>query len=58
MSLEKDELIKIPIWVQFFNIPLEYWSEQGLGDIASAIGRPICVDSMTESCKTLSYANI
>lgn len=58
MSYEKEQMAKIPIWVQFYNIPLEFWNENGLSYIASAIGRPLYADSMTESGKRLSYARI
>ncbi|XP_058216871.1 uncharacterized protein LOC131327750 [Rhododendron vialii] len=58
MCLVKDQLNRIPIWVQFYNIPLEYWTAPGLSYVASAIGRPLYADSMTEKCKRLSYARV
>lgn len=58
MSFEKEQLSKIPIWVQFYNIPLEYWTAGGFSFVASAIGRPLYADSFTESGKRISYAQI
>lgn len=58
MCLVKDQLNRIPIWVQFYNLPLEYWTAPGLSYVASAIGRPLYADSMTEKCKRLSYARV
>ncbi|KAF7147634.1 hypothetical protein RHSIM_Rhsim03G0101000 [Rhododendron simsii] len=58
MSLVKDQLVKIPIWVQFFNVPLEFWTAAGLSYVASAIGRPLYADSRTERCQRLSYARV
>lgn len=58
MSFEKEQLSKIPIWVQFSNVPLEFWNEEGLSYIASAVGVPLCADAAIESGKRLSYARI
>lgn len=58
MCLVKDQLARIPIWVQFYNVPLEYWTAPGLSYVASAVGRPLYADSVTESCKRLSYARV
>lgn len=58
MSLEKEQLSKIPIWVQFSSIPLEFWNEEGLSRIASALGVPLYADDMTENCQRLSFARI
>ncbi|KAF7143115.1 hypothetical protein RHSIM_Rhsim05G0103400 [Rhododendron simsii] len=58
MSFVKDQLVKIPIWVQFFNVPLEYWTAAGLSYVASAIGRPLYADSVTAKCKRLNYARV
>ena len=58
MKLEKEQLGKIPNWVPFYNVPLEYWTEEGLNYISSAVGKPLYAyaDSMTESCARLSFA--
>ncbi|KAF7113918.1 hypothetical protein RHSIM_RhsimUnG0103400 [Rhododendron simsii] len=56
--LVKDQLVRIPIWIQLYNIPLEYWTAPGLSYVASAIGRPLYANSMTEKCRRLSYARL
>ncbi|KAI8540901.1 hypothetical protein RHMOL_Rhmol08G0021300 [Rhododendron molle] len=58
MVLTKEKLSTIPIWVQFANIPLEFWTEQGLSYIASAIGKPLHADDMTEKGQRLNFAKI
>lgn len=58
MCLVKDQLAKIPIWVQLSNVPLEYWTAPGLSYVASAIGRPLYADSVTKRCTRLSYARV
>ncbi|KAG5548310.1 hypothetical protein RHGRI_013870 [Rhododendron griersonianum] len=40
LKLEKEQLSKIPLWVHFFNVPLEMWTGPGLSHIASSVGRP------------------
>ncbi|KAG5541135.1 hypothetical protein RHGRI_021119 [Rhododendron griersonianum] len=29
---------KLPLWIQLHNVPLQYWTEEGLSYLASAIG--------------------
>ncbi|KAG5548392.1 hypothetical protein RHGRI_013920 [Rhododendron griersonianum] len=58
MCLQKELVSKIPIWVQLYNVPLELWTAQGLSYVASAIGRPLYADRMTETCKRLNYAKV
>ena len=58
LVLTKESYSKVPVWVKFFNIPHEYWTEEGLSYIASAVGKPLYADSLTESMKRISYARI
>ncbi|KAL7181462.1 hypothetical protein ACSBR1_040368 [Camellia fascicularis] len=44
MKLSKEDKKTIPIWVKFYNIPLEYWDGDGLSRIASAVGIPLFMD--------------
>ncbi|XP_059639053.1 uncharacterized protein At4g02000-like [Cornus florida] len=48
----------IPLWVKFYNIPLEYWNSKGFSSVASAIGIPLFADEITKSKRRLSYARI
>ncbi|XP_038994117.1 uncharacterized protein LOC120118005 [Hibiscus syriacus] len=52
------DLSKIPIWVHLFNVPLELYSQAGLSYIASGIGIPISMDSVTTSKTRLEFAKI
>ncbi|KAK3229879.1 hypothetical protein Dsin_001760 [Dipteronia sinensis] len=58
LILTKESYFKIPVWVKLFIIPHEYWTEEGLSHIASAVGKPLHADSLTESMKRISYARI
>ncbi|KAK2658399.1 hypothetical protein Ddye_004932 [Dipteronia dyeriana] len=44
--------------VKLFNIPHEYWNEEGLSHIASAVGKPLYADSLIESMKKISFARV
>ena len=52
------QITSLPIWVKFFNIPLEYRTVTSLGYIASVVGIPIHLDTLTENHSRLSFARI
>ena len=58
MDMLNIQLTSIPIWVKFYNIPLEYWANTSLGHIASVVGNPLHLDSLTENQSKLSFARI
>jgi len=58
MVLAKDTHTSIPAWVKFFDVPLEYWSSLGLSELASSLGKPIHVDTMTKDHKRLGFTRI
>lgn len=41
------DMIRMPIWVPLSNVPLELFTQEGLGYIASAIGNPLYMDRVT-----------
>ena len=49
MEMLNIQLTSLPIWVNFHNIPLEYWTNTCLGYIASVVGKPLHLDSHTEN---------
>ena len=57
-SLSPREMDKFPVWVRLFNVPLEYWTVNGLSCVASGVGRPLHADGITLSRKRLSYARV
>lgn len=58
MSLNKEHCKTIPIWVNFYNVPLEFWTDKGLSYIASAVGKPLYADNMTTAVQRIQYARI
>ena len=58
MEMLNIQLTAMPIWVKFYNIPLEYWTNTCLSYIASAVGKPLHMDSHTENKTRLSFARI
>ncbi|VFQ95590.1 unnamed protein product [Cuscuta campestris] len=48
----------IPIWVQFPDLEMKYWSLTGLSKLGSAIGKPVKRDKATASRVKWSYARI
>lgn len=49
---------KIPIWVIFPGLLIEYWTKENLGRIASYLGKPICSDRLTGEGERISYARM
>ncbi|KAE8729811.1 Vacuolar protein sorting-associated protein 32-like protein 1 [Hibiscus syriacus] len=47
-----------PLWIHLYNIPLELYSREGLSYIASALGVPVTMDSITASKTRLEYAKV
>ena len=58
MEMLNIQLTSLPIWVKFYNIPLEYWTNTCLGFITSAVGKSLHLDSLTENRTRLSFARI
>ena len=58
MEMLNIQLTSLTIWVNFHNIPLEYWTNTCLGYIASVVGKPLHLDSHTENRSRLSFARI
>lgn len=54
----KEDTIRVPVWVLFPNIPMQYWTVKGLNHIASAIGIPIYADSVTRNMNRISFTRI
>ncbi|KAA3462439.1 hypothetical protein EPI10_028926 [Gossypium australe] len=48
----------MPVWIQCYRVLLELFTQKGLSYIASAIGTPLYMDSVTVSQTRLSYAKI
>jgi hypothetical protein len=46
------------IWIRLVELPHEYWQEQMLKEIASAVGTPIDLDALTRNRASRHYARI
>ncbi|XP_019229452.1 PREDICTED: uncharacterized protein LOC109210484 [Nicotiana attenuata] len=57
-QMNKELTRKIPIWVIFPGLPIQYWTQENLGRIASYLGKPICSDRLTAEGERISYARM
>ncbi|GJT20249.1 zinc knuckle CX2CX4HX4C containing protein [Tanacetum coccineum] len=52
MCLDKTKPEIIPLWIKLCNVPLEAWTTKGISALASRVGKPIMMDTTTDSmCK-------
>lgn len=58
MKMVKDQVQKIPQWVQFYNVPLEFWTAACLSYIATSVGQPLYMDQLTAKCKRLGINKV
>nr|XP_016458609.1 PREDICTED: uncharacterized protein LOC107782255 [Nicotiana tabacum] len=56
--MSKETTNNIPVWVNFPELPIQYWMVENLGRIASSIGNPICTDKLTAQEARISYARM
>lgn len=53
-----EKISEIPLWIKLSNIPDCYWTEEGLGRLASTIGKPLCADNLTSQMNVLPFARM
>ncbi|KAL2250085.1 UNVERIFIED_CONTAM: hypothetical protein Sindi_2482200, partial [Sesamum indicum] len=58
MVMRKLKHTQVPMWVQFQNLPMELWTNEGLSLVASGIGRPLYQDAITRACTRLNFARV
>lgn len=58
IEFSKSECVKFPIWVKLSQIPLSYWSDEGISYLASAIGKPLFTDEMTSKNELMNFARV
>ncbi|GKB46102.1 ribonuclease H-like domain-containing protein [Tanacetum coccineum] len=58
VSLKRDEVTKVPVWVKLHNVPVVAYSADGLSLIATQIGKPIMLDAFTSSMCEDSWGRI
>ncbi|GKC47082.1 RNA-directed DNA polymerase, eukaryota, reverse transcriptase zinc-binding domain protein [Tanacetum coccineum] len=47
IGMTKVEPKKLPVWVKITNLPLEAWCVKGISEMASSLGKPILMDTVT-----------
>ncbi|XP_071688081.1 uncharacterized protein [Rutidosis leptorrhynchoides] len=55
VSLTKEDIPKVPVWVKMHDVPMVGFNEDGLSLIASKIGKPMMLDSYTSTMCTNSW---
>ncbi|PKU67540.1 RNA exonuclease 1 [Dendrobium catenatum] len=55
---KRDESASIPIWIKVPNLPLALWTPSGISKIASYVGEPLYVDTLTAKRTRLTFARI
>ncbi|KAH9614827.1 hypothetical protein KSS87_007638 [Heliosperma pusillum] len=59
LRFEKEVFLStIPLWVQFPNLPLNFWGVESLSRIGSVIGEPLYADECTVKKSRISYARV
>ena len=58
LSLSKDKVPKVPVWVKLHKMPIVAYSEDGLSLIASQIGKPIMLDTFTSDMCVETWGRI
>lgn len=46
-DLKAEFLIEIPLWITLPKLPMSYWGNKTLSQLASAIGKPLFADECT-----------
>ncbi|KAK1349808.1 hypothetical protein POM88_054753 [Heracleum sosnowskyi] len=58
VSVGEQAITTLPIWVKLSNVPDCYWTKEGLSNIASVLGPPICADKLTSKLEILPFARM
>ncbi|XP_060972357.1 uncharacterized protein LOC133038279 [Cannabis sativa] len=57
-NFSKEDVSRVPIWIQLEGLELKYWGEKSLFKIVGQRGKPIMVDAITKERERLSYPRI
>ena len=58
MNFQKNDIRRVPIWIQLENLELKYWGERTLFKLVEQLGEPIQTDMFTKEKRRLSYPRI
>lgn len=51
----QDKVTTVPTWIKLSNIPDCYWTKEGPSSLASAVGKPICADTLTAQLDIMPF---
>ncbi|XP_062114462.1 uncharacterized protein LOC133825549 [Humulus lupulus] len=57
-DFRKEDIQRVPVWIQLANLELKYWGEKTLFKIVSQIGKPLKVDPITKQKEKLNFARV
>lgn len=55
---EKPSMSTVPVWLDLTGVPLQFFNEDALKEIASLVGHPICLHPSTENLTNLEVAKV
>ncbi|XP_031251021.1 uncharacterized protein LOC116108917 [Pistacia vera] len=58
LKMAGEGISSVPIWVKFSGVPLEFWTAKGFSYVASAIGKPLYMDNITDAGDRLEYGRV
>jgi len=57
-DFSNSEMSKVPVWINFPNLPLKCWTPKCLSKLASVLGKPLQCDKLTATKERVSYARV
>ena len=58
LKLLKYSFDRIQVWAHLHNIPIEFWSEEGLSHLSSVVGKPLYAEAATDTSLKIIFAKI
>ena len=54
----KPELDMVPVWLEFTEVPLQFFNRDALKEIAGMVGHPVCLHPTTENLTNIQVAKV
>ncbi|KAK1405698.1 hypothetical protein POM88_005303 [Heracleum sosnowskyi] len=58
IDIHTESVKSIPLWVKLEKIPDCYWTQEGLSNLASIVGRPLGADALTSRLEILPFVKV
>lgn len=58
LEFDKGEVSSVQVWVQFLGLPMKYWNTKVLSKLASQLGFPLEMDTLTKQRKWGAFARM